>query len=75
MLLGSLYAGMAFSNSPCAAVHALAYPIGKGIVIKKYQIIITSLSSKSKEKHTPKQVFRTPKNIVKNNSKVGLQMR
>merc|ERR1712156_705829 len=28
MLLGSLYAGMAFSNSPCAAVHALAYPIG-----------------------------------------------
>ena len=29
MLLGSLYAGMAFANSPCAAVHALAYPIGK----------------------------------------------
>jgi len=28
MLLGSLYAGMAFTNSPCAAVHALAYPIG-----------------------------------------------
>eukprot|EP00088_Acartia_fossae_P029509 TRINITY_DN30385_c0_g1_i1.p1 TRINITY_DN30385_c0_g1~~TRINITY_DN30385_c0_g1_i1.p1 ORF type:complete len:392 (+),score=71.90 TRINITY_DN30385_c0_g1_i1:53-1228(+) len=28
MLLGSLYAGMAFANSPCAAVHALAYPIG-----------------------------------------------
>ena len=39
MLLGSLYAGMAFSNSPCAAVHALAYPIGGGIVIRKYQII------------------------------------
>ena len=34
MLLGSLYAGMAFSNSPCAAVHALAYPIGGGIVIE-----------------------------------------
>ena len=51
MLLGSLYAGMAFSNSPCAAVHALAYPIGGGIVIKKYQIIITSLSSKSKDRH------------------------
>ncbi len=29
MLLGSLYAGMAFSNAPCAAVHALAYPTGK----------------------------------------------
>jgi hypothetical protein len=28
-LLGSLYAGMAFSNAPCAALHALAYPIGK----------------------------------------------
>lgn len=28
MLLGSLYAGMAFANAPCAAVHALAYPIG-----------------------------------------------
>ncbi len=28
MLLGSLLAGMAFGNSPVAAVHALAYPIG-----------------------------------------------
>ena len=28
MLLGSMYAGMAFANSPVAAVHALAYPIG-----------------------------------------------
>jgi len=28
MLLGSLLAGMAFANSPVAAVHALAYPIG-----------------------------------------------
>ena len=28
MLLGSLYAGMAFANSPCAGVHALAYPLG-----------------------------------------------
>jgi len=28
MLLGSLYAGMAFANAPCAACHALAYPIG-----------------------------------------------
>lgn len=28
MLLGSCYAGMAFANSPVAAVHALAYPIG-----------------------------------------------
>ena len=28
MLLGSMLAGMAFANSPCAAVHALAYPIG-----------------------------------------------
>ncbi len=28
MLLGSMLAGMAFSNAPCAAVHALAYPIG-----------------------------------------------
>lgn len=28
MLLGSLFAGMAFGNSPVAAVHALAYPIG-----------------------------------------------
>lgn len=27
MLLGSLYAGMAFANSPCGAVHGLAYPI------------------------------------------------
>jgi alcohol dehydrogenase class IV len=30
MLLGSLYADMEFSNAPCATVHALAYPIGKG---------------------------------------------
>ncbi len=28
MLLGSMMAGMAFANSPVAAVHALAYPIG-----------------------------------------------
>lgn len=28
MLQGSLLAGMAFANAPCAAVHALAYPIG-----------------------------------------------
>ena len=28
MLLGSCYAGMAFSNSPVGGVHALAYPIG-----------------------------------------------
>lgn len=28
MLLGSLFAGQAFANSPVAAVHALAYPIG-----------------------------------------------
>lgn len=28
MLLGSLFAGMAFANSPVAAVHALAYPLG-----------------------------------------------
>jgi alcohol dehydrogenase len=28
MLLGAMLAGQAFSNAPCAAVHALAYPIG-----------------------------------------------
>jgi alcohol dehydrogenase class IV len=28
MLLGSMYAGMAFANSPVGGVHALAYPIG-----------------------------------------------
>ena len=28
MLLGSMYAGMAFANAPVAAVHALAYPVG-----------------------------------------------
>lgn len=28
MLLGSMFAGMAFANAPVAAVHALAYPIG-----------------------------------------------
>ena len=28
MLLGAMLAGMAFANSPVAAVHALAYPIG-----------------------------------------------
>ena len=28
MLLGSMLAGMAFANSPVAAIHALAYPIG-----------------------------------------------
>jgi alcohol dehydrogenase class IV len=28
MLLGSLLAGQAFANSPVAAVHALAYPLG-----------------------------------------------
>jgi len=30
MLLGSMIAGQAFANSPVAAVHALAYPIGGG---------------------------------------------
>ncbi len=28
MLIGSMLAGMAFANSPVAAVHALAYPVG-----------------------------------------------
>jgi alcohol dehydrogenase class IV len=28
MLLGSMLAGQSFANAPCAAVHALAYPIG-----------------------------------------------
>ena len=28
MLMGSMMAGMAFANSPVAAVHALAYPLG-----------------------------------------------
>jgi alcohol dehydrogenase class IV len=28
MLLGSMFAGLAFANSPVGAVHALAYPIG-----------------------------------------------
>ncbi|TSA07650.1 MAG: iron-containing alcohol dehydrogenase [Comamonadaceae bacterium] len=28
MLIGSLFAGMAFANAPVAAVHALAYPLG-----------------------------------------------
>ena len=28
MLIGAMLAGKAFANSPCAAVHALAYPIG-----------------------------------------------
>ncbi len=28
MLLGAMLAGQAFSNSPCAGVHAMAYPLG-----------------------------------------------
>jgi len=28
MLVGAMLAGQAFSNAPCAAVHALAYPLG-----------------------------------------------
>jgi alcohol dehydrogenase class IV len=28
MLLGAMLAGMSFANSPVAAVHALAYPVG-----------------------------------------------
>ena len=28
MMLGSMLAGQAFANSPVAAIHALAYPIG-----------------------------------------------
>lgn len=28
MLLGAMLAGQAFANAPCAAVHALAYPVG-----------------------------------------------
>lgn len=28
MLLGSMLAGQAFANAPCAGVHALAYPLG-----------------------------------------------
>ncbi|WP_305985275.1 iron-containing alcohol dehydrogenase [Roseibium sp. MMSF_3544] len=33
MLLGSMLAGMAFANSPVAAVHALAYPLGSSFHI------------------------------------------
>ena len=33
MLLGSMLAGMAFANSPVAAVHALAYPLGAGFKV------------------------------------------
>ena len=28
MLLGAMLAGQAFANAPCAAVHAMAYPLG-----------------------------------------------
>lgn len=28
MMIGAMIAGQAFSNAPCAAVHALAYPLG-----------------------------------------------
>jgi alcohol dehydrogenase len=28
MLLGAMLAGQSFANAPCAAVHALAYPVG-----------------------------------------------
>jgi len=28
MLLGAMLAGQSFANAPCAAVHALAYPLG-----------------------------------------------
>ncbi len=28
MLIGAMLAGQAFSNAPCAAVHAMAYPLG-----------------------------------------------
>jgi len=28
MLIGAMLAGQSFSNAPCAAVHALAYPLG-----------------------------------------------
>ena len=28
MLMGAMLAGQSFSNAPCAAVHALAYPLG-----------------------------------------------
>ncbi len=28
MLIGAMLAGQAFSNAPCAAIHALAYPLG-----------------------------------------------
>ena len=34
MLLGSLMAGMSFANSPVAAVHALAYPLGGNIKLR-----------------------------------------
>ena len=60
MLLGSLYAGMAFSNSPCAAVHALAYPIGEGIAIIKYQTIITKFVTQIKRKTHTETSFRDP---------------
>ena len=33
MLLGSMYAGIAFANAPVAAVHALAYPLGSNFHI------------------------------------------
>ena len=33
MLLGSLFAGMAFANAPVGAVHALAYPLGGHYVL------------------------------------------
>ena len=39
MLLGSLYAGIAFANSPCAGVHALAYPLGSHFKVERATII------------------------------------
>ena len=70
MLLGSMLAGKAFANSPVAAVHALAYPIGGLFNIShglSNSLVLTSVMKfNSKNEETKKNYAHLSPYVFKN---------
>ena len=70
MLLGSMLAGKAFANSPVAAVHALAYPIGGLFNIShglSNSLVLTSVMKfNSKNEETKKNYAHLAPYVFKN---------
>ncbi len=70
MLLGSMLAGKAFANSPVAAVHALAYPIGGLFNIShglSNSLVLTSVMKfNSKNEETKKNYAYLSQYVFKN---------